>query len=190
MGEHTLRLLIFIANLLSSPLMRSSYPSSLKSPELKVFLLFTLLFFSGLLVLSPGDNTPEDNGNGLTALIVLPPLVDELVLSVDTFLLCALDEIVVLRDAVVAGLIVFELSSEMLPVDTFGGDNDFRGDDFLGERGGKGGILEEKAVEEALDRSLGDRKVRPPSKSLSQSSSSVVDGVAWLDMYDARLDRR
>ena len=75
-------------------------------------------------------------------------------LSVDTFLLCALEETaVVLRDAVVTGRIVFELSSEILPVDTFGGESDFRGDDFFGERGGKRGILEENAVEEVLDRS-------------------------------------
>ena len=60
-----------------------------------------------------------------------------------------------------------ELSSETFPtVKDFGGDN-FLGDGvvFLGERGGNGGM--------GGETSCGDRKVRPPSKSLSQSSSSV-----------------
>jgi hypothetical protein len=65
-----------------------------------------------------------------------------------------------------AGRIVFELSSDIFPaVKDFGGDN-LRGEEgvFRGERGGKGGI--------GTDASCGDRRVKPPSKSLSQSSSS------------------
>jgi hypothetical protein len=63
-----------------------------------------------------------------------------------------------------------ELSSETFPVDIFGGDN-FRGEEgiFFGDKGGSGGI--------GGDATCGDRNVNPPSKSLSQSSSSVVGGV-------------
>jgi hypothetical protein len=105
------------------------------------------------------------NGDTLTALTVL--LLDDVLLSVDTFLDCDA------RDTV-AGRIVLELSSETFPADNFGGDN-FRGEEgvFFGDKGGRGGIGGE-------DVTCGDLKVNPPSKSLSQSSSSVVGGVTRL----------
>jgi hypothetical protein len=69
------------------------------------------------------------NGDTLTALTVL--LLDEALLSVDTFLECG-DRVIV------AGRIVLELSSETFPVDVFGGDN-LRGEEgvFLGDNGGR-----------------------------------------------------
>jgi len=97
-------------------------------------------------------------GDKLTALMVLP--FEETLLSAETFLVCDGRE-----DS--AGRIVFELSSEKFPaVKDFGGDN-FRGEGpvFFGDRGGNGGI--------SAGTICADLNVKPPSKSLSQSSSSV-----------------
>jgi hypothetical protein len=79
---------------------------------------------------------------------------------------------------------VLELSSETFPaVNDFGGDN-FRGEDagFLGERGGNGGI--------GAETICGDRKVRPPSKSLSQSSSSVLGPGLEEVIKSRKFERR
>jgi hypothetical protein len=123
------------------------------------------------------DRLEEGNGDTLTALTVFP--FDELLLSVDTIRDC--DD----RDTV-AGRIVLELSSDTFPADNFGGDN-FRSDDFFGDNGGSGGTDGTELVEgvELADASCGDRKVNPPSKSLSQSSSSLVSGS-----LSRRFDRR
>jgi hypothetical protein len=114
------------------------------------------VFGGGLILLCTGE------GDKLTALIVLP--LEETLLSTETFLVCEGRE-----DK--TGRIVFELSSEKFPaVNDFGGDN-FRGEEgvFLGDKGGNGGI--------GADAVCGDLNVNPPSKSLSQSSSSVFAGV-------------
>lgn len=109
------------------------------------------------------DRLDDGNGDTLTALTVLP--FDEELLSVDTMRDCDDRE-------TVAGRIVLELSSETFPADNFGGDN-FRGDDFFGDNGGSGGMEGIGGVE-LEDASCGDRNVSPPSKSLSQSSSSLL----------------
>ena len=97
----------------------------------------------------------------MTALTVLP--LDDVLLSTEAFLVSE-------DRAVVVGRMVLELSSETFPVDALGGES-FRGDEgpFLGGKGGNGGS--------GADTTCGDRRVNPPSKSLSQSSSSVVDDV-------------
>ena len=114
------------------------------------------------MALGPGFLFAMGNGDTLTALTVL--LLDDVLLSADAFLDCDA------RDTV-AGRIVLELSSETFPADSFGGDN-FRGEEgvFFGDKGGRGGIGGGEVT-------CGDRSVKPPSKSLSQSSSSVVGGV-------------
>jgi hypothetical protein len=126
------------------------------------------------------DRLDEGNGDTLTALTVFP--FDDELLSVETIRDCDDRE-------TVAGRIVLELSSDTLPADIFGGDN-FRGDDFFGDNGGSGGIAGTEGMElvegvELADASCGDRKVNPPSKSLSQSSSSLVSGS-----LSRRFDRR
>jgi len=120
----------------------------------------------------------EGKGDTLTALTVLP--FEEELLSVDTIRDC--DD----RDTV-AGRIVLELSSDTLPADNFGGDN-LRGDDFFGDNGGRGGIDDIAGVE-LEDASCGDRNVSPPSKSLSQSSSSLLL-IGILSLKSRRFDRR
>ena len=155
-----------MANLLSSPLMRSSYPSSDKSSRLIVlrplerFLIFVNLFEDTFCRLGMGRR-----GKTLTARIVFP--LDDVLLSTDT-----------LRDeedrAESGGRIVLELSSEILPVKAFGGES-FRGDGdvFFGEYGGNGG--------RGAELVWGERSVNPPSKSLSQSSSSVAGDDVKFD---------
>ena len=158
-------------NLLSSPLMRSSYPSSDRSSRLVIFRLFER-FLAPVFVLRAGlDLFIIGNGETLIALTVL--LLEDGLLSVETCLDC--DD----RDTV-AGRIVLELSSEMFPVDIFGGES-FRGEGgfFFSERGGSCGIGGGGGGGGG-GGFCGDRNVKPPSKSLSQSSSSVVGGIAWL----------
>ena len=158
----TLRLFTFWANLLSSPLMRSSYPSSDDSSLAANVLRDLLRFLSTAGAFGIGLSGVGRGGSGatLTARTVL--LADEPLLSAEACRCVPL----------AAGRIVLELSSEMFPVDVLGGDN-FRGDAgvfFFGESGGRGGMVG------------GERRSKPPSKSLSQSSSSVVGGVWWLPM--------
>jgi hypothetical protein len=162
LGE-TLRLFTFCANLLSSPLMRSSYPSSDDS-SLGTLPRDLLRFLStaaagGIPFCCVGRG--GGSGDTLTARTVL--LADEPLLSAET---CRCE-------ALAAGRIVLELSSETFPAKVFGGDN-FRGEAgfFFGESGGRGG----------MGGFGGGWRSKPPSKSLSQSSSSVVGGVPWLPM--------
>jgi hypothetical protein len=130
-GGMTLRLFTFCANLLSSPLMRSSYPSSDDS-SLGTLPRDLLRFLStavgrGIVLCWPVGRG-GGSGDTLTARTVL--LADEPLLSAET---CRCE-------VLAAGRIVLELSSETFPVDVFGGDN-FRGEAgcFFGERGGRGG---------------------------------------------------
>ena len=127
------------------------------------------MVFAGLV--TGFDLLDEGNGDTLTALTVFP--FDDALLSVDTIRDC--DD----RDTV-AGRMVFELSSDTFPADNLGGDN-FRAEAFFGDNGGRGGI---EGIEgaELVDASCGDLKVNPPSKSLSQSSSSLVVGTLSLPM--------